>query len=46
LSAEALEPIKMTAPKHAAMPINLAANARTNLDFGSVTFVFIIVSFV
>ena len=44
-SAEALEQIRMTAPKHAAVPMSLAANARTNLDFVSVTFVFIIVSF-
>src|SRR5262245_49236445 len=42
-SAEALEQIRMTAPKHAAMPMNLAANARTDLNFVSVTFAFIIV---
>jgi hypothetical protein len=44
-SADALEQIRMTAPRHAAVLINLAANARTNLDFVSVTLVFMIVSF-
>jgi hypothetical protein len=42
-SADAPEQIRMTAPKHAAVLINLAVNARTNLDFVSV--VFMIVSF-
>src|SRR6516164_978243 len=45
-SADALEQIRMTAPKQTAMAINLATNARTNLEFVSVTVVFIIVSFV
>src|SRR5262249_17017936 len=45
-SAEAPEQIRTTAPKHAAMPMSLAANGRTNLDLVSVTLVFIIVSFV
>ena len=43
-SADALEQIRMTAPKQTAMAINLATNARTNLDLFSVTVVFIIVS--
>jgi hypothetical protein len=43
-SADALEQIRMTAPKQTAMAIDLASNPRTNLDLFSVTVVFIIVS--
>ena len=43
-SADALEQIRMTAPRQTAMAINLATNARTNLEFVSVTLVFMIVS--
>src|SRR5262245_28387622 len=43
-SADALEQIRMIAPKHAPMPNNLAVNARTDLNCVSVTCAFIICS--